>query len=243
MRKAFITGANKGIGFEVAKILGQKGIHVLLGARDADRGKAALAQLHNLKISAEFIPIDIASESSVLKAIENIEVNHDSIDILINNAGIFPEFSAGIFDISELSVETLQNTFNTNLFGAIRVTKYMLPLLRKAEYANIVNVSSTAGSITDQSDPNSPFYGIKALAYTSSKAALNMMTVQLAKQLEGTSVKINSICPGWVRTDMGSDAAPKSVSEGASIIVSTANLSKDDQTNGVFIDEQGSIPW
>jgi NAD(P)-dependent dehydrogenase (short-subunit alcohol dehydrogenase family) len=243
MKVALITGANKGIGFEVAKQLGKQGVKILLGARSPEKGEQAASTLKALGIDVAHVLIDITNEQSVSNAAKKIENEYGKLDILINNAGVFPEFQKGIFDITALPYEDLLSTFQTNVFGAIYTTKHFFPLLKKAEYANIVNVSSTAGSITNQSDKSSPFYNMITVAYASSKAALNMVTVQTAKQTVGTNIKVNSICPGWVKTDMGSEAAPKTVEQGALIILKMATLGKEDTTNGVFIDDEGIILW
>ncbi|OYQ32991.1 hypothetical protein CHU92_13800 [Flavobacterium cyanobacteriorum] len=243
MKVALITGANKGIGLEVARQLGQHGVKILIGARNTEKGEKASGSLRAIGVEAGFIHLDVTREESIIAAARQIREEYGKLDILVNNAGVFPEYFQGLFDVTVVPQEVLAATFQTNVFGAILTIKHLLPLLKKAPYANIVNVASTAGSITDQSDPASPFYSMRAIAYASSKAALNMVTVQVAKQLAGTDVKINSICPGWVRTDMGTEHAPRTVAQGASIIVKMASLAKEDTTNGAFVDDLGIIPW
>jgi NAD(P)-dependent dehydrogenase (short-subunit alcohol dehydrogenase family) len=239
---ALITGANKGIGLETARQLAQLGSHVLIGARDVAKGTAAVATLQAEGYSAEYLQIDVTQADSVRAAAQVVANKHGKLDILINNAGINPEYPQGLFAIENLPFELLLQIYQTNVFGAFLTTQAFLPLLHKSPAGRIVNTSSSAGSLTDQSDPTSPYYGINTLGYSSSKTALNAMTVQLAKQLAGTSIKINSACPGWVQTDMGTAAAPRTVTEGARIITKLATLPTDG-SNGGFFNEDGAIPW
>lgn len=239
---ALITGANKGLGFEVARQLAQQEIHVLVGARDPERGKAAVNLLQDEGLSTEFILLDVTDEESVRNAAQRVMEQHGKLDILINNAGINPEYPQGITTFEQLSLDLLVKIYETNVFGAFLAIREFLPLLRKSPRGRIVNASSTVGSITDQSNPASMYYGIKTIGYASSKAALNALTVQLAKELSDTPIKVNSSCPGWVKTDLGSDAAPRTVTEGAQIIVKLATLADDEPTGG-FFDEAGMIPW
>jgi NAD(P)-dependent dehydrogenase (short-subunit alcohol dehydrogenase family) len=239
---ALITGANKGIGLETARQLAQQGIHVLIGARDRAKGEAAVTTLQAEGYSAEFLQIDVTQAESVRAAAQVVADKHGKLDILINNAGINPEYPQGLFAIENLPFELLLQIYQTNVFGAFLTTQAFLPLLHKSPAGRIVNTSSSAGSLTDQSDSTSPYYGINTLGYSSSKTALNAMTVQLAKQLANTSIKINSACPGWVQTDMGTAAAPRTVTEGARIITKLATLSTDG-SNGGFFNEDGAISW
>lgn len=239
---ALITGANKGIGFEVARQLAQKDIHVLIGARNPERGNAAVKLLQDEELSAEFLLLDVADEESVRNAAQALTERHGKLDILINNAGINPEYPQGITTFEQLPLDLLGKIYETNLFGAFLVIREFLPLLRKSSEGRIVNASSTVGSITDQSNSESMYYPIKTIGYASSKAALNALTVQLAKELSDTPIKVNSSCPGWVKTDLGSDAAPRTVAEGARIIIELATLADDGPTGG-FFNEVGRIPW
>ena len=239
---ALITGANKGIGFEVARQLAQKDIHVLIGARNPERGNAAVKLLQDEELSAEFLLLDVADEESVRNAAQALTEWYGKLDILINNAGINPEYPQGITTFEQLPLDLLGKIYETNLFGAFLVIREFLPLLRKSSEGRIINASSTVGSITDQSNPESMYYPIKTIGYASSKAALNALTVQLAKELSDTPIKVNSSCPGWVKTDLGSDAAPRTVAEGARIIIELATLADDGPTGG-FFNEAGRIPW
>jgi NAD(P)-dependent dehydrogenase (short-subunit alcohol dehydrogenase family) len=239
---ALITGANKGIGLETARQLAQKGIHVIIGARDKAKGEAAVKTLQTEGYSAEYLELDVTQAASVRSAAQVVADKHGKLDILINNAGINPEYPQGLFAIENLPFELLLQIYQTNVFGTFLTTQAFLPLLHKSPAGRIVNTSSSAGSLTDQSDPTSPYYGVNTMGYNSSKTALNAMTVQLAKQLVNTSIKINSACPGWVKTDMGSEAAPRTVTEGARIIIELATL-PNDGSNGGFFNEDGAISW
>jgi NAD(P)-dependent dehydrogenase (short-subunit alcohol dehydrogenase family) len=239
---ALITGANKGIGFEVARQLAQKGIHVLIGARNADKGKAAVQQLQSAGHTAEFRLLDVTQPQSVREAAQAVADKHGQLDILVNNAGINPEYPQGLFTIEALPFELLMQIYQTNVFGAFLTTQAFLPLLLQSPAGRIVNTSSSAGSLSEQSDPESLYSGINTLGYNTSKTALNALTVQVAKQLADTAVKINSACPGWVQTDMGTAAAPRTVAEGARIIIELATLPSDGP-NGGFFNENGVIPW
>jgi NAD(P)-dependent dehydrogenase (short-subunit alcohol dehydrogenase family) len=239
---ALITGSNKGIGLETARQLAQMGIHVILGARDAAKGQAAVAQLQAAGYSAEFLALDVTQTQSVEQAAQTVMQKHGKLDILINNAGIHPEFGQGIFSFEQLSVELLMQIYQTNVFGAFAMIAAFLPLLRKSVAGRIVNLSSSVGSLTEQSNPASPYYPVNTVGYNSSKTALNALTVQLAKQLSDTAIKVNSACPGWVQTDMGTAAAPRTVAEGAKIIVKLATLPIDGPQGGFFNDD-GQIQW
>jgi NAD(P)-dependent dehydrogenase (short-subunit alcohol dehydrogenase family) len=239
---ALITGANKGIGLETARQLAQKGIHILIGARDADKGEAAAQQLQAEGYLTEFLLLDVTQPQSVRAAAQAVADKHGQLDILINNAGINPEYPQGLFTIEALPFELLMQIYQTNVFGAFLTTQAFLPLLRQSPAGRIVNTSSSAGSLAEQSDPSSLYYGINTLGYNASKTALNALTVQVAKQLSDSAVKINSACPGWVQTDMGTAAAPRTVAEGASIIIELATLPSDGP-NGGFFNEDGMIAW
>jgi NAD(P)-dependent dehydrogenase (short-subunit alcohol dehydrogenase family) len=236
---ALITGANKGIGLEAARQLAKTGAHVLIGARDAAKGQAAVQTLQAEGLSAELLELDVTQEASVKAAAQNVTQRHGKLDILVNNAGINPEFPQGIFSIDQLSLEMLMQIYQTNFFGAFLAMREFLPLLRKSDAGRIVNVSSSLGSLTGQSKPDSVFH---IMGYNSSKAALNALTIQMSKQLADTSIKVNSVCPGWVKTDLGSDAAPRTVQEGARIVIKLATLPQDG-ANGGFFNEDGVIAW
>jgi len=237
---ALITGANKGIGYEAARRLGEQGYTVLVGARDEARGREAVDRLRATGADAHLIEIDVADEASVEKAAASVADRFGRLDLLVNNAGANYEFGTAIRP-SELKVATLRDTYDTNVFGPFLVIKHFAPLLRRSASPRIVNVSSTLGSLTAISNPEHPLAGLNTLAYNSSKTALNALTVAFAKDFAAERIAVNSICPGWVRTDMGGEHAPRSVEQGASIIVQLATA--DAPPTGRFLDEDGAVPW
>lgn len=235
---ALITGANKGIGFEIARQLGTQGLTVLLGARDLGRGADAAAKLAAEGITAHAIRLDVTDSGSIGEAASRIEQEFGRLDILVNNAGIALDSGPA----SRLDLETLRRTFETNVFGVFAVTQALLPLLRNSEAARIVNLSSGLGSLTQNSDPRWEFAGVKPLAYNSSKAALNMLTVILAAELRETPIKVNAADPGYTATDLNQNRGTRSVAQGATAAVRLALLPADGPTGGYF-DENGVVPW
>jgi NAD(P)-dependent dehydrogenase (short-subunit alcohol dehydrogenase family) len=235
-----ITGANKGIGFEVGRQLGRAGFTVLLGARDASRGKQAADKLIAEGLDARYVAADLsrASESSAALA-RQIGEEFGRLDVLINNAAIFDREDG---HASDVNIETLKRTFETNFFGTVAFTQPLLPLLRAAENARIVNVSSGLGSISINADPNTPYYDTKVLAYNASKAALNMFTVDLAYDLRDTRIKVNSACPGYTATDLNNHSGHQTIEEGAIAIVRLAQL-PDDGPTASFIHKDGTYAW
>lgn len=239
MAVALITGANKGIGYETARRLGQEGITVLLGARDSERGSDAANRLRSEGLDVLFIELDVCKEADRQRVVEYIDRKFGHLDILVNNAGVSYEFPV---HTGEPKLEILRRTFEVNFFAVVALTEALLPLLEKSESGRIVNVSSILGSLTIQSDPTSDTYDVKAFGYNASKTALNAYTVNLAWQLRNSRIKVNSAHPGWVKTDMGSDAAPLSVEEGAETSVWLALLGEDGPTGGFFF-KQERLPW
>ncbi len=244
MKTALITGANRGIGFATARQLAKENVNVLIGARDADKGEKAANQLKEEGHDAELLLLDVNSRSSVDSAAGQVKMRYGQLDILINNAGILPEATA---DPSNglLNVPMFRQTFETNFFGAITVIQAFLPLLRESKAGRIVNVSSTVGSLADQSDPSSPYYDLMVPAYQTSKTALNGITVALSKHLKDTSIKVNSICPGFVQTDLtpqNRSQAPLTAEEAARPIVKMGLIPQDGHT-GQFFDADGVVPW
>jgi NAD(P)-dependent dehydrogenase (short-subunit alcohol dehydrogenase family) len=236
---ALVTGANKGIGREISRQLAAKGVFVLMGARDRERGEKAVADLRAQGLGVEFIQIDVTSQPSVDEAAAEVERLHGRLDILVNNAGIALDW----FPSSELTVEALQQTFETNVFGVFRVTKALLPLLKKSQHGRIVNISSALGSLTRNAQPNSTLAVRNILlAYSSSKAALNMITVQFANELKSAGIKVNSANPGYTATDINQHRGPRTVEQGAATPVRLALLPDDGPTGGVFSDD-GPDPW
>jgi len=236
---ALVTGANKGIGREISRQLAAQGVQVLMAARNRERGENAAAELRAQGLSVEFILIDVTLQPSVEEAAAEIARRYQRLDILVNNAGIAFDW----YPASELTVETLQATFETNVFGVFRVTKAMVPLLKQSKHGRIVNVSSGLGSLSRNADPNSTL-SIRnmLLAYCSSKAALNMMTIQFANELKTFGIKVNSANPGYTATDMNQHRGPRTVEQGAATPVRLALLPDDGPTAGVFSDT-GADPW
>jgi NAD(P)-dependent dehydrogenase (short-subunit alcohol dehydrogenase family) len=239
---AFITGANRGIGFETAKGLGETGIRVVLGVRDVVRGRDAVKQLQDLGIQAEAIHYDAAQPESADAVHDYLESHYGRLDILVNNAGILREALLGGNDSSSVSQEVLQETFNTNLFAVIALTQKLLPLIRKAPAGRIVNLSSILASLTLHSMPDSPIDPAKGFAYNASKTALNAYTIHLAHELRGTAIKVNSAHPGWVKTELGGPNAPMEVADSGRTSVRLATLD-DSGASGGFFHEADTLPW
>jgi len=238
---ALVTGANKGIGKEISRQLAKNSVFVFMGARDRERGEAAAAELRSQGFPVEFIPLDVTSQSSVDVAGAALERKHGRLDILVNNAGVALDW----YPSSELSVETLEKTFQTNVFGVFRVTAAMVPLLKKSEHGRVVNMSSAIGSLTRRSDPaNASALTNMLLAYSCSKAALNMLTIQFANELGPSGIKVNVVNPGPTATDMTQHLGLKlkSVEQAALVPVRLALLPDDGPTAGFYSDE-GACPW
>ncbi len=239
---AFITGGNKGIGLETARQLGKLGIKVVIGSRDLAKGKEAVAKLKADGVDAEAIKFDVLNSADYKDAYKYLDQHYGKLDILINNAGVTKENFLGGNQTSSTSPEVLHDTFDTNFFGVIEITQTLLPLIKKAPAGRIVNLSSILGSLALHADPKSPIYDAKAFAYDASKAALNSFTVHLAHELKNTKIKVNSAHPGWVKTDMGGDAAPMELSDGAKTSVKLATL-PDDGPTGAYIHLEQTLPW
>jgi NAD(P)-dependent dehydrogenase (short-subunit alcohol dehydrogenase family) len=229
---ALITGGNKGIGFETARQLGKKGITVLIGARDEQRGLAAVENLRKEGISAKWVGLEVTDAASIKSAFAQVEREFGVLDILINNAGWLDYATEGV--ASTVSLDTLRKTFEINFFGLVAVTQAFLPLVRKSAAGRIVNLSSILGSIAEHADPNSPIHQAKLLAYDSSKAAVNMFTNHLAHELKGTPIKVNAAHPGWVKTDMGGPQAPMELVDGAKTSVELATLPETGPSGGFY---------
>lgn len=237
-RVALVTGANKGIGLEIARQLGQQGIVVLIGARDARRGEEAARQLQQNRIEARFLHLDVTDQTTIDAAARTIAHEFGRLDILVNNAAVGLDNSPP----SQLDVDILRRTFDTNFFGVFAVTRALLPLLRKAPAGRIVNMSSGLGSLTQTSNPNWDFAQVNLLAYNASKTALNALTVQLANELRNTPIKVNAADPAYVATDLNQHRGHRTVEQGATTPVRLATLSEDGPTGGYFNDE-GVVPW
>lgn len=239
---ALISGANKGIGFETARQLGRLGYIVLVGSRDAMKGEIAARQMRAEGSDARVVKLDVRRQSDIDAAAKMIGEQFGRLDVLVNNAGVMEEKSWTVNSTSTTEMAKLRSTFDVNLFAVVALTTALLPLLRKAEAARIVNVSSILGSVSYQATPGSPTYSTKLFAYNASKAALNMYTISLAHELRNTRIKVNSAHPGWVRTDLGGSAAPTDPAEGAKTEVELATLPDDGPTGGFFYNGK-LIPW
>jgi NAD(P)-dependent dehydrogenase (short-subunit alcohol dehydrogenase family) len=233
---ALVTGANKGIGKEIARQLGSHGMTVLVGARDEGRGRATAAELADAGLAARAVQLDVTDEESVAAAAKLIDHEYGRLEVLVNNAGI-------LLDRDKPSTADFLNTFHTNVVGAYSVTMGMLPLLLKGSSPRVVNLSSELGSMDILGDPDSafadtpPFY-----AYNSSKAALNAVTVLLAKELAEDGIKVNAVSPGYCATDMNDHQGVLPASDGAAIAVRFATLA-DDGPTGEFHGHTGRLPW
>ena len=240
-KTALITGANKGIGLETARQLGQKGITVLIGARDSKKGEHAAEKLRQEGLDAHPIQLDVSDSKSIQAAARQVERDYGRLDILVNNAGIMIDDHDK--KVSGQSIETWRETFATNFFGLIEVTSAFLPLLRKSDAGRIVNLSSILGSISFHATPGSPVYDSKRTpAYNVSKSAVNAYTVQLACELKDTRVKVNAAHPGWVKTEMGGEGATLELEEGAKTSVALATLGPDGP-NGAYLHLGQALPW
>lgn len=238
-KTALVTGANKGIGRETARRLAELGMTVLVGARDRTRGEAAVADLRKSGGDVQLVALDVGDATNIRSAAAVVAERFGRLDILVNNAGI----SLGAGSPSEQSVEALHQLFATNVGGPIAVAQAFLPLLRKAAGARVVNVSSSLGSLSLASATGSAISQFGNLfGYSASKTALNAFTVWLANQLRDTPIKVNAACPGYVATDLNRHTGPRSVEQGAEIIVRLATLPQDGPTGG-FFNDAGAVPW
>ena len=232
---ALVTGANKGLGLEIARQLGKKGITVLLGARDAARGKEAEAQLKKEGLKAEFVQLDVENEADVQAAVKSIGAKFGKLDILVNNAGVAHDFG------KPTTRENFTQTLNINVIGPYAVTEAFTPLLEKSGHGRVVNHSSILGSIATLTNVAAMEASFTP-AYASSKAALNMLTVIQAKKLASKKIKVNAAHPGWVKTELGGPGAQLEIVDGAKTAVDLALLGEDGPTGGYF--HLGKpLPW
>ena len=245
---ALITGANRGLGRQTARELGKLGITLLLGVRDVSKSQEAIKELNGLGYSVEAMPLDVSDIYCHNYVYDQISEKYGKLDILVNNAGIWKETLNSSSNVSRsnntssVRLELLREIFETNFFGTVHLTQLLLPLIRKSPAGRIVNVSSILGSLTLQSDPESPIYQYKVFAYDTSKTALNSFTVHLAHELRDTPIKVNSAHPGWVRTEMGGEGGDLDISEGGKTSAMLATLPNDGATGGYFHLGQ-KLPW
>jgi NAD(P)-dependent dehydrogenase (short-subunit alcohol dehydrogenase family) len=229
---ALITGANKGIGFETARLLGARDMTVLVGARDPELGRKATQALRDGGADAHYVLLDVTDEKTVQEAAAWIEAEYGRLDVLINNAGIARGDGTG--KPSETTLETLRTVYETNVFGVVAVTNAMLPLLRQAPAARIVNVSSEVGSIASMTNPASPLFAMASVPYPSSKTALNMITAMYAKELADTPIKVNAANPGYCATDLNGNRGFRTPEQGADVSVHLATLPADGPTGQLW---------
>lgn len=239
-KTALVTGATRGIGFETVRQLAQTGMHTLLAGRDRNKAVEAALKLQAEGLSVEAIVLDVTDAASIAAAVDEVAKKFGHLDILVNNAGIM--IDEGGKKISEQSTQTWRDTFDTNVFGLIDTTNAFLPLLHKSPAGRIVNVSSLLGSLTLHSDPSSPIYDFKVPAYNVSKSAVNAWTVQLAYELKDSKVKVNTIHPGYVKTDMNAGDGEIDVPDGARTSVKLA-LIDDNGPNGSYRYLDDVLPW
>ncbi len=236
---ALVTGANKGIGRETARRLAELGMTVLVGARDQGRGESAVASLRTSSPDVHLVLLDVADETSVARAAEDVTARFGRLDVLVNNAAI----ATGSAPPSRQTLAAMRTVFATNLFGLVAVTQAFLPLLERAPAARIVNVSTSLASLRLAADPGTAvsqqgaFFG-----YSASKTAVNAFTVRLANELRAKNIKVNSACPGYVATDLNQHRGVRTVQQGAEIIVRLATLPNDGPTAG-FFDDATTVPW
>lgn len=233
MTRALVTGANKGIGFEIAKALRSHDVDVIIGARDPSLGAEAARAL-----DTDFVQLDVTDDESVANAASEVERRGSTLDILINNAGVLLELDHR--DPASVPIEVVKRTYDANVFGAIRVTNAFLPLLRRSRAARIVNVTSRLASLTRALEATPPH--LTFLAYNSSKSALNAVTLQYAIALRDTPIKINAADPGHSATDINGHMGDRPPSEAARLPVRLALL-PDDGPTGAFISNDGEVPW
>jgi NAD(P)-dependent dehydrogenase (short-subunit alcohol dehydrogenase family) len=230
-RTAVVTGASRGIGLEVCRQIARRGVRVVLTARDAAAGRRAAAALAGEGLPVEFHPLDVTADESARELARHLGRGGDRLDILMNNAGVFSDGDAGA---ATVDLATVRATMETNCYGALRVIQALLPLLRRSPAGRIVNVSSGMGQLSDM-------WGGDA-AYRLSKTCLNALTATLAYDLRETSIAVNCMCPGWVKTDMGGAEAPRSVEQGADTAVWLA-LDAPADLRGKFVRDRKIIPW
>ncbi|WP_214411673.1 SDR family oxidoreductase [Sphaerisporangium fuscum] len=237
---ALVTGANKGIGYEIAAGLGALGWSVGVGARDEERREAAVEKLRAAGVDAFGVPLDVTDDASVAAAAGLVQERAGRLDVLVNNAGV----TGGLpQEPTKVDPAAVRAAVETNVLGVIRVTNAMLPLLRRSASPRIVNMSSTVGSLTRQSDPASEFtVGPLSAAYAPSKTFLNAVTIQYARELRDTNILINAACPGYCATDLNGYRGVRTPEQGAAIAIRLATLPDDGPTGG-FFEDAGVVPW
>ncbi|NYE23470.1 SDR family oxidoreductase [Pigmentiphaga litoralis] len=235
---ALVTGANKGIGKETVRVLAAQGWTVYLGSRDAGRGEAAKAELGLGDSDIRVISLDVTDDASVAATVAQVTSEAGRLDVLINNAGIGVDMDP----VTDVTIDAMKRTFEVNVYGPVRLTQAMLPLMRAGDAKTIVNLSSELGSLGLHGFPDSPYDKVVPFAYNASKTALNAFTVLLAKQLKGEGFKVNSVSPGYTATDLNGFSGPRTVEQAAAVVAQYAMLDRTGPTGGFFT-EGGSVPW
>ena len=239
---AFISGANRGIGFETAKKLAEQGIKVILGSRDLNKGEMAQKELAALGAEVDLVQYDAKDMDAPQRVYQYISEKYHKLDILINNAGVLLTGNLFVTNSSTVSDDDVKETFQVNLFSVISLTQALLPLIKKSNAGRIVNVSTILSSLTLHSAKDSPIQPAKEFAYNASKTALNAYTVHLASELKDTKIKVNSGHPGWVKTELGGPNAPMEVKDSYETSLYLATLDKDGPSGGLFHKEE-TLPW
>ncbi|MGI2906343.1 SDR family oxidoreductase [Tolypothrix sp. VBCCA 56010] len=230
---AVVTGGNRGLGFEASRQLAKLQYQVVLTSRDEAKGKAAAEKLQAENLDVTFHPLDVTSDESSQKLAEFISQQFGKLDVLVNNAGIYID-EVGNNSVFDAKIDTVQQTIATNVYGVLRVTQALIPLMKKQNYGRIVNVSSGMGQLHDM--------GGGYTGYRLSKAAVNALTRIFASELQGTNILVNSVCPGWVKTDMGGANATRTPEQGVDTIVWLATHADGGATGGFFRDRK-PIDW
>ena len=235
---AVVTGGNRGLGFETCRQLAKQGIQVILTSRDEIKGKAAAEKLQAEGLDIKYHPLDVASTDSIEHLTQFIRNEFGKLDILVNNAGILIDPLEGLeASVFHTKISTLQQTIETNVYGPLLLSQALIPLMKAQNYGRVVNISSGLGQLSAMDEMNATYPG-----YRVSKAALNVVTRMLAYELKGTNILVNSVCPGWVKTDMGGPNAPGTIDQGVDTIVWLATLPDDGPSSGFFRDRQ-PIDW
>lgn len=235
---ALVSGANKGIGFEIARGLARLGHHILLGCRELRRGEAAATTIRAEGGTADAVALDVSDDGSIAAAAELISARFARLDVLVNNAGVSLDRRMAGSPLRDI----MRETFEVNVFGLACLTEAMAALLARSTRPRIVNVSSSLGSLAVNSDPTHQFAAFKMPGYNSSKAAVNMLTVIYAARLREHGIKVNAADPGRCATDLNAHAGERTAAQGAAIAIRLATLDDDGPTGGCF-DESGPVPW
>ena len=232
-RIALVTGGNRGIGKEICRQLARKGLHVILGSRSQSNGEAAAAELAAEGLPVEVLALDVSDADSITRAVAQLKAKHGQVDVLVNNAGVFLDNKQGSSSVFEIETAVIDDTFTTNGYGPLRLIQAVVPLMQATGYGRIVNVSSGMGQLENM--------GGGSVAYRLSKGALNVLTCIVEAELNADDIKVNAMCPGWVKTDMGGENATRDVAQGADTAVWLATLSADGPSGQFFRDRQALV--